>query len=45
MAKREQECETLNLETSDLKKTIEAGKEQLAKAEENFMSLKLKKRH
>jgi structural maintenance of chromosome 2 len=37
--KREQEAETLNLETSELKKTIESGKEQLEKAKEKFNEL------
>ncbi|KAJ8670143.1 hypothetical protein QAD02_001402 [Eretmocerus hayati] len=40
--KREQESETLNLETSELRKIIESGKEQLSKAEENLNELKKK---
>ncbi|XP_014226654.1 structural maintenance of chromosomes protein 2 [Trichogramma pretiosum] len=40
--KREQESETLNLETSELQKTIESGKEQLAKAEAKLNELKEK---
>ncbi|XP_014219096.1 structural maintenance of chromosomes protein 2 [Copidosoma floridanum] len=40
--KREQESETLNLETLELKKTIENGKEQLSKAEERLNMLKEK---
>ncbi|NP_001154943.1 structural maintenance of chromosomes 2 [Nasonia vitripennis] len=40
--KREQESETLNLETSEIQKAIENGKEQLKKAEEKLNEIKEK---